>query len=78
MQYLVKVGYEKERKERFQWLEERGYQNVQNLTDENYPYSVVVVENNRFFGGNATCFAASLASGKKVLAWHEWLQIIKN
>jgi hypothetical protein len=78
MQYLVKVGSEKEKKERFQWLEEHGYYNAQNLTDENYPYSVIVVENDRFFGGNATCFAASITAGRKVLSWLEWLRVIKN
>ncbi len=70
MQYLVSVGYGEEREERLEWLREHGYQGSLGIS---YPYSVVVVDYARFFGGNVTCFAAHCSTGRRVLEWNEWL-----
>ena len=69
MQYLVNVGYSEEREEKIKWLQANGY--TEHLP-EDYPYGVIVVEDGRFFGGNVTCFAASVSRGKKPISWEEW------
>ncbi|MBQ7830944.1 MAG: hypothetical protein IJ393_02575 [Clostridia bacterium] len=74
MQYLVQVGIGEERAKRFLWLEKHGYKNIQRLSEE-YPYSVIIVEERRFFGGNVTCFAASKTKGKRFISWTEWLTV---
>ena len=77
MQYFVQVGCGEEREKRMLWLEEHGYRNVQHLSIE-YPYSVIVIEDNRFFGGNVTCFAASVSKGKHPIVWEEWKKAMEN
>ena len=77
MQYLVQVGYGAEKAKRMLWLEEHGYKNVQHLSKE-YSYSVIVIENNHFFGGNVTCFAASVSKGRQPISWEEWKMRLKN
>ena len=66
MQYLVNVGYGEEREEKIQWLQANGYTG---RLPEDYPYGVIVVEDGRYFGGNVTCFAASVNSHKKQMAF---------
>ena len=69
MQYLVNVGYGEEREEKIKWLQANGY--TGNLPKD-YPYGVIVVEGGCFFGGNVTCFAASVSCGKKPISWEDW------
>lgn len=69
MQYLVNVGCGEEREEKIQWLQANGYTG---RLPEDYPYGVIVVEDGRYFGGNVTCFAASVSCGKKPISWEEW------
>ena len=69
MQYLVNIGYGEEREEKIKWLQMNGYRG--NLPKD-YPYGVIVVEDGRFFGGNVTCFAASVSRDKKPISWEEW------
>ena len=59
----------KKEKKKIKWLQENGYEGS---LPKGYPYSVIVVEDGRFFGGNVTCFAASTACGKKPISWEEW------
>ena len=72
MQYLVRIGFGEDRERRVEWLLENGYQG--NI-DASYPYSVIIVDYERFFGGNVTCFAASCSKGKRILNWEDWLSM---
>ena len=74
MQYLVNVKARKEREEIFSWFVEHGYEGLGHLIDGAYPYSTVVIDGNRVFGGNVTCFAAAASCGARVLSWREWLE----
>ena len=69
MQYLVNVGYGEEREEKIKWLQENGYEG--NIEKE-YPYGVIIIRYNDFFGGNVTCFAVHTSRGNKVISWEEW------
>ena len=73
MQYLVNVGYGEERDETIKWFQANGY--TGHLPDD-YPHGVIVVEDERFFGGNVTCFAASVSCGKKPISWEDWRKCI--
>lgn len=74
MQYYVKVGFNEERKKAFAWLAERGYQIAEYLKEE-YEYSTVIIDDNRVFGGNPTCFAAAIGAGKDIYTWQQWVQL---
>jgi len=75
MQYLVKVGYNQNRERKIKWLQSKGYTGS---LPKDYPYGVIFVEGGHFFGGNVTCFAASVACGKKPLSWEEWKRRISE
>ena len=75
-QYLVSVRSQKDMERVILYLENNGYKNPQNLTAENYAFPVLVVDDERFFGTNATCMAASVSCGKRVVSFNEWLKTI--
>ena len=73
MTYLVTVGFAEERQKRIAWLKENGYDG--NI-EKDYPYGVIFIRYNHFFGGNVTCFAAYTSSGNKAISWEEWKNVI--
>ena len=75
-QYLVSVRGQKDMERVILYLENNGYKNPQNLTAKNYTFPVLVVEDERFFGTNTTCMAASVSCGKRVVSFNEWLKTI--
>lgn len=78
MQYLVEVGFGEERRNAFEWLEAHGYEKARSLSVEEYEYSVIVVADGCFFGGNVTCFAASAAVGIRPISWEDWRKTVKK
>lgn len=75
-QYVVRIGVGEEKSEKFLWLQNHGYKNIQGLTAENYNFPIIVVEGREFFGTNVTCMAASAMRGRKAISWDDWLKIV--
>ena len=78
--YHVRVENAKEKREAIAFWEERGFENVQNLTEENYHFPILIVEENYFFGTNTTCMACSVSNGKrvKILTWKEFQAMVSG
>ena len=56
-QTLVKLENQDQDDKFIAWLENSGFENVQNLTFDKLTTKVLVIENNIFFGTNATVLA---------------------
>lgn len=79
--YHVRVENKKEKREAIAFLEKRGFENVQNLTEENYHFPILIVRENYFMGTNTTCMACALTRGgsrNKILAWNEFQAILSK
>ena len=73
----VRVKNAKEMQEAIAFLEEKGFENIQNLTAENYHFPILVVQYDYFYGTNTTCMACAATQGNKTLSFKEFQAFIE-
>ena len=71
-QALVKLANPIEGNDFIEYLEDKGFENVHNLTFENLRIKVLVVRKGEFFATNATCLAALANSGVRPISVNEF------
>ena len=77
-QHLIKLNDKKETEDFFKFLEQNSYKNIQNLSFESLRIKVVVVDHNQFFATNATCLAAAVTKGLRLISVKQFKQKLEN